>query len=183
MEALMTVLNARASFTVQLTIQESMLNQQYAGQPEKVAEEINKLLTDHSIALCQNLHGYNYARAVTPNGFVMAVVNGGWSIELPATADALILNSTAGDGARITIYDTQMGISLEEEMAIAQQYYPGKVYEDKTVGRNSYKYNMSDDGRMFDLIAVTSTGSSVRIHAENCTMEQAASLLEYIVIR
>lgn len=118
----------------------------------------------------------------TPQGYVTITPCDGWVKGEGAPNDAIVLeNATLGTVVTITISDTQLISDMEQSKSITSSGYDVKEFKELKIGANTYQHLAVNDTLNYLLIA-TSTGKIADIEVRNCTLEDAQSVLETIVI-
>ncbi|MBE5774257.1 MAG: peptidoglycan-binding protein [Clostridiales bacterium] len=180
-----TIINGRKMFEAYAEAQEALWKMQYRNNSAAVAEKVVELLVDQCVSLCGIAEVSEGANASTPKGYVGVSLVDGWYVGEPKANDAITLhNDGVGPNTStwITITDTQTGAGIEQAKQIVMFAYVGGEFTEIEIGDNSFHYIANSDGTVFTLIAETSTGKAMKVDGRNCTLEQAMSLLETIVI-
>lgn len=118
----------------------------------------------------------------TPKGYVKITPCDGWVDGGETTNDAILLkNPEIGTAVTINIEDLQLSSDMEQCKSIVSSGYDVKEFVELKIGENTYQHLAVSDTLNYLLIA-TSTGNIAEIEVRNCTLEQANSVLETIVI-
>lgn len=118
----------------------------------------------------------------TPKGYVKITPCDGWVDGGETTNDAILLkNPEIGTVVTINIEDLQLSSDMEQCKSIVSSGYDVKEFVELKIGENTYQHLAVSDTLNYLLIA-TSTGKIAEIEVRNCTLEQANSVLETIVI-
>lgn len=118
----------------------------------------------------------------TPKGYVKITPCDGWVDGGETTNDAILLkNPEIGTVVTIKIEDLQLSSDMEQNKSIVSSGYDVKEFAELKIGENTYQHLAVSDTLNYLLIA-TSTGKIAEIEVRNCTLEQANSVLETIVI-
>ena len=179
-----TIANGKAIFESYLASQEAVWKIQYRNKPGTVAEKVNELLVDQCVSLCGIIGGLGGEQASTEQGYVSVSLVDGWYLAESFSADTIKLcNDAVGvnDSTWVTITDSQKN-DVDRTKQIAKFAYVGGEFAELEIGENSFYYIENADGTVFSLIAETSTGMAIKIDGRNCTLDQAMTMLETIVI-
>ena len=118
----------------------------------------------------------------TDKGFVTVTPAGGFIYdEAQSDKSSLVFTNTSlGANAAVYVYDEQ---SMEYEVQKRQfgYAYPNKEYTSVTIGANTFDAIESNTGVTY-LVAKTSTGYAMYVMVWNCSVADATSLIETIVI-
>ncbi len=118
----------------------------------------------------------------TPKGYVTITPCDGWVDGGETTNDAILLeNPEIGNAVTVKIDDLQLSSDMEQNKSIVSSGYEVKEFTELTIGANKYQHLSVSDTLNYLLIA-TSTGKIAEIEVRNCTLEEANSVLETIVI-
>ena len=116
----------------------------------------------------------------TDYGYVTLTELDGWKKGEPrANFNLTLYNSGLGNSVWVDVLDLQLG-ELQQTLDILKSGYPNAVWTKTTVG--SYTLHYLDCGNVSYLAGETSTGKPFYIEIRNCTLNEAASLLETMVI-
>ena len=116
----------------------------------------------------------------TDYGYVTMTEVDGWKKGDPrANFNLTLYNSSLGTTVWVDVQDLQLG-TLEQTLDIIKSGYPDATWTEITVG--SYRLQYLDCGSVCYLAGETSIGKPFHMEIRGCTLEQAMSLLETMVI-
>lgn len=128
-------------------------------------------------------HDFVGETVYTTKGYVSVTLDKGWYVDEGEHGNTLVLyHEDLGITTWVKIADNQL-TTLEQEMEYTQLALADSVYEEVTIGGNTYQKLFDDEWLpLMYLIGVTSTGKSFYVEVRNVYPEDVMTMLESIEV-